>query len=91
VIATCASRLSRNHRVGEELGRGHPLDEILARLGHVAEGVTTTGAARALAERHGVEMPITAAIERILSGEIAPADGARLLLEREPRAELDPF
>jgi glycerol-3-phosphate dehydrogenase (NAD(P)+) len=71
VIATCASRLSRNHRVGEELGRGRPLAEILAGLGHVAEGVTTTRAARALAERHGVEMPITTSIDRILRGEIA--------------------
>jgi glycerol-3-phosphate dehydrogenase (NAD(P)+) len=91
VIATCASRLSRNHRVGEELARGRPLGEILAGLGHVAEGVTTTGAACVLAERHGVEMPITAGIARILRGELSPPQCARLLFDREPRAELDRF
>jgi glycerol-3-phosphate dehydrogenase (NAD(P)+) len=91
VIATCASRLSRNHRVGEELARGRPLDAILADLGHVAEGVTTTPAACRLARRIDVEMPITFGIDRVLRGEIAPREGAQLLMEREPRSELDPL
>ena len=88
VIATCASPLSRNRLVGEELGRGRPLAEILARLDHVAEGVTTTSAACALADRNGVEMPITAGMDRVLRGEITPAGAARLLMEREPKSEL---
>ena len=89
VIATCASPLSRNRRVGEELGRGRPLGEILTGLDHVAEGVSTTAAACALARRAGVEMPIAAAMERLLHGEITVAEGVRLLMEREPKSELE--
>jgi glycerol-3-phosphate dehydrogenase (NAD(P)+) len=89
VIATCASPLSRNRRVGEELGRGRPLVEVLAQLDHVAEGVTTTTATCALARRLGVEMPITLGMDRVLRGEITAEEGARLLMEREPRGELD--
>jgi glycerol-3-phosphate dehydrogenase (NAD(P)+) len=89
VIATCASPLSRNRRVGEELGRGRALAEILADLHHVAEGVPTTTAACALAERHGVELPIAGGMAAVLSGELTPAEGARRLMQREPRGELD--
>ncbi len=89
VIATCASPLSRNRRVGEELGRGRPLAQILEQLDHVAEGVTTTAAARDLAARYGVDMPIVTAMDQVLRGEIAPAEAARLLMERQPRRELD--
>ena len=87
VVATCASPLSRNRRVGEELGRGRPLITILAELRHVAEGVATTEAALLRAEQCGVEMPIAAAMARVLRGEITPAEGARLLMERQPRSE----
>lgn len=87
IIATCASPLSRNRRVGEELARGRPLPDILAHLGHVAEGVPTTEAAHTLASRMGVEMPIVAGMRAVLRGEITAAEGARLLLEREMRAE----
>ncbi|MGD9892861.1 MAG: NAD(P)H-dependent glycerol-3-phosphate dehydrogenase [Dehalococcoidia bacterium] len=89
VIATCASPLSRNRRVGEALGRGRPLEATLAELDHVAEGVTTTSAAAALARRIGVDLPITFGLERVLRGEITPAAGARLLMEREPKREFD--
>lgn len=88
LIATCASPLSRNRRVGEELGRGRRLDDVLAVLGHVAEGVTTTEAARELARRHGIEMPIVEEMYRVLFEGRAPADAARMLMGREPRAEL---
>jgi glycerol-3-phosphate dehydrogenase (NAD(P)+) len=87
LIATCAGSLSRNHRVGFALGRGATLAEALAGLGHVAEGVPTTEAALTLAAQHGVELPITAGMARVLRGEISAAEGARLLLEREPRGE----
>lgn len=87
VIATCASPLSRNRHVGEELGRGRALSDILADLHHVAEGVATTFAAHALAADLGVEMPIVAGMAAILRGDLSPADGARRLMERSPRAE----
>lgn len=89
VIATCASPLSRNRRVGEALGRGRSLEATLTALDHVAEGVTTTSAAGALARRIGVDLPITFGLERVLRGEITPTEGARLLMEREPRQEFD--
>jgi glycerol-3-phosphate dehydrogenase (NAD(P)+) len=89
VIATCASPLSRNRRVGEELGRGRALADVLAELNHVAEGVATTAAACELADRLGVELPIAAGMNRVLKGEISAVEGARALMEREPRGELD--
>jgi glycerol-3-phosphate dehydrogenase (NAD(P)+) len=88
LVATCASPLSRNRRVGEALGRGQPLAEALAALGHVAEGVPTTAAARALARAYGVEMPIVEALYRVLFEGWPPGEAARALMEREPRAEL---
>lgn len=89
IIATCASPLSRNHQVGAALGRGERLPEILANLSHVAEGVTTTAAAHALAQRHAVEMPIVAAIDLVLRDQITPAEGVRRLMERQPRGEME--
>jgi glycerol-3-phosphate dehydrogenase (NAD(P)+) len=88
LIATCASPLSRNRRVGEELGRGRTLETVLSSLGHVAEGVPTTAAAHALAARCGVEMPIVEEMHRVLFENRPAADAARALMEREPRAEL---
>ena len=58
MIATCGSRLSRNHRLGEELAKGRPWAEIEATLPGTAEGAYTVEAALALADRYGVEMPI---------------------------------
>lgn len=89
VIATCASPLSRNRRVGEALGIGRSLQETLAELDHVAEGVTTTTAACELARRLNVDLPITFGLERVLRGEITAIEGARLLMEREQRSEVD--
>ena len=88
LIATCASPLSRNRRVGEELGRGRALADVLAALGHVAEGVPTTAAAHALAQRHGVTMPIVEGMHRVLFEGCPVVEAARTLMEREPRAEL---
>ena len=62
LILTCTGDLSRNRTVGLAVGRGENLDEVLAGMTAVAEGVRTTEAARDLAERHGVEMPIVGAV-----------------------------
>jgi glycerol-3-phosphate dehydrogenase (NAD(P)+) len=88
LIATCASPLSRNRRVGEELGRGRRLEDVLATLGHVAEGVPTTEAALRLARRHRVEMPIVEVTHRVLFDGFPAVEAARELMGREPRAEL---
>ncbi len=88
LIATCSSPLSRNHTVGRELAKGRPLDEILASLEQVAEGVTTAVAARRLARRLGVEMPITEKTCQVLFEGLDPHQGVAELMMREPRREL---
>ncbi|HEY7225433.1 MAG TPA: NAD(P)H-dependent glycerol-3-phosphate dehydrogenase [Micromonosporaceae bacterium] len=70
LVATCISPQSRNRHVGEQLGRGRRLDEILAEMGQVAEGVRTVHAAVALADRHGLAMPIARTIHRVVTGQI---------------------
>lgn len=90
LIATCASQHSRNRRVGEEVGRGRRLDEILKDMEMVAEGVETARSAKQLGERMKVEMPITAQINRILFEEIPPLEAVRDLMRRPRKAELEP-
>jgi glycerol-3-phosphate dehydrogenase (NAD(P)+) len=66
LMVTCASPISRNHRVGAALARGERLPEILAKLGMVAEGVYAAVAARALTRAHHVEAPLLEAVYRVL-------------------------
>jgi glycerol-3-phosphate dehydrogenase (NAD(P)+) len=91
LVATCISPQSRNRHVGEQLGRGRNLDEILAEMGQVAEGVRTVQSAVALADRYGLAMPITRTIDRVVSGEISAAEAYDGLLQTHPaRRESDP-
>jgi len=90
LILTCTGDLSRNRQVGLALAKGLSLKDILRDLGHVAEGVPTTRAAASLAAQHGVEMPITEAIDALLhSDHIGPRDAVEMLLSREPKHEQD--
>jgi glycerol-3-phosphate dehydrogenase (NAD(P)+) len=84
---TCTGDLSRNRRVGIELGKGRRLEEIVNSMRMVAEGVKTTRATLALAQRHGVEVPITQQVHRLLEGEISPREGIRELMERALKEE----
>lgn len=90
LILTCTGDLSRNRRVGLGLGQGRALDEIVAELGEVAEGIPTTRAACRLARRLGVEMPICEAVRAVLEdGADIPGALAALLgrpLRAEPKA-----
>jgi glycerol-3-phosphate dehydrogenase (NAD(P)+) len=89
LVLTCTGSLSRNRSVGLEIGRGRALSDILAGRETVAEGVTTTESAKALAERQGVEMPIVAAVHRVLF-ERQPARWALVeLMSRGLRGEED--
>ena len=90
LVATCVSPFSRNRTVGEELGKGRPLDEILSSMNMVAEGVRTASTAMELAARYGTEMPIAAAIQEVIDGEATPMDAYRGLLRRRPGHEHDP-
>lgn len=89
LVLTCTSDLSRNRSVGLALGRGGKLPEILGGMSEVAEGVRTTYAACALAEREGVEMPIAETARRILEGKIEPGDGVAELMNRQLKSETE--
>ena len=91
VIATCGSRLSRNHRLGEELARGRAWQEIEATLPGVAEGAYTVDAALALADRLGVEMPIAHEVHNALFEGKSVRRCLVDLLARESKDELADF
>jgi glycerol-3-phosphate dehydrogenase (NAD(P)+) len=88
LIATCMSPHSRNRTVGEQLGKGRKLDEILAEMHMVAEGVKTATTVLELAQRHELELPVCTEIHRIVIGEISPIDAYQGLIP--PGHELDP-
>ena len=89
LVLTCTGSLSRNRQVGLEIGQGATLQEVLAGRESVAEGVITTESTKALAERQGVEMPIVAAVHRVLF-ERQPARWALVeLMGRDLRGERD--
>lgn len=89
LVLTCTGDLSRNRHVGLELGRGRQLDDILAGMRMVAEGVRTTGAALALGARHGIELPIAAQMYAVLEGERSPDEAVEALMGRRQRPESD--
>ena len=88
VIATCASPLSRNHYVGEQLAKGRPLTEILDSMTDVAEGVSTILVARKIAQQLGLEMPITERIYQVLYEDANPSEIASGLMGGNAKHEL---
>jgi glycerol-3-phosphate dehydrogenase (NAD(P)+) len=89
LVLTCTGSLSRNRTVGQELGQGRKLPEILLGLGgKVAEGVLTTRAALGLARRHNIEMPITEQMELILNQGKDPREAIKSLMLRPGKNEL---
>jgi glycerol-3-phosphate dehydrogenase (NAD(P)+) len=87
LVLTCTGELSRNRQVGLELGRGRALRDIVDGMQQVAEGVRTTFAVCALAERLGVEMPIAHAVRAVLKGELSPEQAGQHLMTRQLRSE----
>lgn len=87
LITTCTSRHSRNRFVGEQIGRGKTLDEVLAEMDMVAEGVKSTEAAMRLAEQSDVEMPITAEVYQVLFENKPAAAALGDLMTRELKPE----
>jgi len=87
LVLTCTGSLSRNRSVGVALGQGKPLAEILSESRTVAEGVRTSKAAKELAERHGIEMPITAEMYRVLHQGESPRGALQRLMTRSLKAE----
>jgi len=87
LVVTCMSEHSRNRYVGEELGRGRPLEDILKSMKMVAEGVRTTKVAYALAAETGVEMPITAEMYQVMFEGKNPRAAVADLMARPPKSE----
>jgi glycerol-3-phosphate dehydrogenase (NAD(P)+) len=88
LITTCLSRHSRNRHVGEQVGHGRPLAEVLASMSMVAEGVHTTKAALRLAEIHQVDMPIARAVASVLFDGQPAGQVLRDLMTRPPQPEI---
>jgi glycerol-3-phosphate dehydrogenase (NAD(P)+) len=89
LVLTCTGDLSRNRRVGIELGRGRSLTDILSHMKMVAEGVRTTGVALALGARHGVELPLAAQMAAVLEGRTTAREAVEVLMLRPQRSETD--
>ena len=88
LIVTCTSPLSRNRHVGEELGRGKSIDEVLAGMKQVAEGVKAAPVVMKLAAEAGVDMPIAQEVDNVLWHGATVADAYRGLLRVAPGHEL---
>ena len=87
LVATCTSQHSRNRYVGSRLGRGEALEEILADMDMVAEGVHATTVVHEIARDRGIEMPITATVVRLLNGEADPLSLVQEIMTRAPKRE----
>jgi glycerol-3-phosphate dehydrogenase (NAD(P)+) len=89
LVLTCTGHLSRNRHVGVQLARGRQLSEITASMKMVAEGVTTTAAALALGDRHGVELPIATQMAEVLAGRSDVRTALDALMLRPQRSEAE--
>jgi len=89
LVATCTSDRSRNRRVGIALGQGRPLDEALASVGEVAEGVVSAAPLIELASSRGVELPICEQVAAMVAGTSTPAEALASLSSRPAREEWD--
>ncbi len=87
LITTCLSKHSRNRFVGEQVGRGRKLKDVLAKMPMVAEGVQTTRSAYALADKYGAEVPITTEVYRVLFENKPPEKAINDLMTRDPKSE----
>jgi glycerol-3-phosphate dehydrogenase (NAD(P)+) len=87
LVLTCTGDLSRNRRLGLALGRGQSIDDAIREIGQVVESVQTADEVMRQADKHGVELPISRAVQAVLHGEITPADALRQLLAREQKPE----
>jgi glycerol-3-phosphate dehydrogenase (NAD(P)+) len=87
LVATCISRLSRNRHVGEELGNGRKLEDIVADMNMVAEGVKTCRPVVALGQEQGVDLPIAEHVAKVLYEGVSPGDMVLSLMLREAKKE----
>jgi glycerol-3-phosphate dehydrogenase (NAD(P)+) len=88
LVATCMSRRSRNRWVGEQLGRGRAIDDIIAETRMVAEGVRSSSAVLELARRAGVDTPIASEVVAVIHDGKSATDGLASLMQRVMKPEL---
>jgi glycerol-3-phosphate dehydrogenase (NAD(P)+) len=90
LIATCTSRQSRNRHVGEQLGKGRSIDEIVAEMNQVAEGVKTTKVVMELGAKYGLDLPISKDVHGVIYEGRTALQAYRGLVRRDPGAENEP-
>ena len=91
LVLTCTDDLSRNRRFGFQLAQpGAKVDEIIAKIGQVVEGVKAVRAVQQIAQRLGLDLPIMQQVFLLVEGRITPQQAAEQLLARDGRAELEP-
>jgi glycerol-3-phosphate dehydrogenase (NAD(P)+) len=90
LVLTCTGALSRNRAVGIRLGQGMSLEQAQREVRAVAEGVRTTASAHALAQRHGIEMPIVAQMHAVLYAGKSPREAVGELMRRNLKPEFEP-
>jgi glycerol-3-phosphate dehydrogenase (NAD(P)+) len=88
LIVTCMSRHSRNRYVGEQIGKGKKLQQVLDKMVMVAEGVKTTKSVHQLLEKYPIETPISSEVYQVLFNDKNPHDAVRDLMTRDPKEEL---
>ena len=90
LMATCTSELSRNHHVGEQLGKGKTVDEIIKEMNQVAEGINSSKIVMELADRHGLDMPIAREVYKVCHEGSTALQAFRGLLRNETGSEAEP-
>jgi len=87
LVLTCTGDLSRNRRLGLALGRGESIEAAVRKIGQVVESIQTADEVMRQADRHGIELPISAAVQAVLHGDITPGEGLQRLLARDQKPE----
>lgn len=87
LVLTCTGDLSRNRRLGLALGQGTGIDEAVAQIGQVVESVVTVDEVVRLADKHGLDLPISKGVRAVLHGEVTPVEGLKALMAREQKPE----
>lgn len=87
LVLTSTGDLSRNRRLGLALGRGQSLPDAVKEIGQVVESVQTADEVMRQADRHGIDLPISKAVQSVLHGDLSPAEGLQQLLAREQKPE----
>ena len=87
LVLTSTGDLSRNRRLGLALGRGQSLQDAVREIGQVVESVQTADEVMRQADRHGIDLPISSAVQSLLHGDLSPAEALQQLLAREQKPE----